>query len=237
MLDCLEQNPRRRPSATQIIDRLKKIPVSPEEHQPALPPATLRPETAAEARASAGRRKRAAGASGAPTPAASASASPISAFAAAAGGPPGTPMARTASNASDAGRQAGAPQPQRGGSPAPVAPAQGTFAGAPLAPAGSLPTPFGAAARRPSSATEGQLPAWGSEEDLASSSANPTEDAGTEPEGASRSLSLSRDPSLVAPPGRTASGALARAGSGLPPRPSPFASSKLAAHTPPSPSP
>ncbi len=53
MLDCLEQNPRRRPSAPQIIERLKKIPVSPREHAPALPPNMLRPSTPAEAAAEA----------------------------------------------------------------------------------------------------------------------------------------------------------------------------------------
>lgn len=56
MLDCLEQNPRRRPSAQQIIERLKKIPVSPREHAPALPPNMLRPSTPAEAAAEAAAR-------------------------------------------------------------------------------------------------------------------------------------------------------------------------------------
>lgn len=62
MLDCLEQNPRRRPSAQQIIERLRKIPVSSREHAPALPPNTLRPSTPAEAAAEAAAKAKAAAA-------------------------------------------------------------------------------------------------------------------------------------------------------------------------------
>jgi serine/threonine protein kinase len=56
MLDCLEQSAKRRPNAQQLIERLRKIPVSPLENAAPMPP--MRSEAAAEVAAT--RRARAA---------------------------------------------------------------------------------------------------------------------------------------------------------------------------------
>jgi hypothetical protein len=73
------------------------------------------------------------------------------------------------------------------------------------------------------------LPAWTSSEELLGS----TTEGGTDADAAaSRSLSLSRDPSLAFPGlsiGRAPSSQLARAGSGLPPKPSPLGGGRQAA--------
>ena len=145
---------RRRPTAVQLIERLRKIPVSPREHAPALPQGrtpTRRPTDPGAPRAVTGaaqpRVPLAAGASAAktapargppPSVARAADGEGISPFAMAAATATAADMPRLASNADGlAGKPSGTVLgSQEGSSLGPTA------SNALLAPAGSLPTPF-----------------------------------------------------------------------------------------------
>ena len=229
MLDCLEQNPRRRPSAQQLIERLCRIPVSPQEHVPALPPQQMRPESPAEAAAAAAAKAHAAAAQAQATAAASEHAAehaagaqdarqqddaappapvgvpgspqaPVSAFAAAAA----TAAEATPRTASNAGELLSKPS-------ASLSPLPGAFTGRVIAPATSLPSPFGNKQQSSSSFAEAQLPAWSSSDDLGSTEASRTASATTPGAPLSRAVSNTlggRWPSMQAqggvraPPGK-----------------------------------
>lgn len=227
MLDCMEQNPRRRPSAAQLITRLRKIPVSPLESQAALPPPGMRPGSppgppaAAAAAAQCGRPPawaaagRGGEAAGSEEQSGGGASMPVSAFGAASGSAFTARAGTSQATATGSGSSTSDLQLSQGDSLSPLqGPSRMGFMGASIAPAGSLPTPFGTSALKASGAGDAQLAAWSSSE--LPGSAEPS-DRGT---AAGRSSSMSREPSLAVPAalGRALSAALERAGSGLPPR-------------------
>jgi serine/threonine protein kinase len=245
MLDCLEQNPRRRPTAVQIIERLRKIPVSPREHAPALPQGSTPTRGMMVPRAVTGAAKPrvplGAGAAAAKTaparappgvPPVVAEGEGISPFAMAAAGAEAAAadMSRLASNAGDsiAGKPSGTVLGSQEDSSLALAPSS-----AMLAPAGSLPTPFKVVQqqqqqqqqeRQAQSELGTQLPSSEGSSDLVSSSRDPGSTAMSRA-GSGAVLSPSRKGSL---PVRPASRQPSLPGGGLPPGmprppPSPFA--------------
>jgi serine/threonine protein kinase len=182
MLDCLEHNPKRRPSAAQLVDRLRRMPVHPLERQAAAESYPMRRSSSSME------------GSGSMSP------PPASAFAAAARfSADHTP--RSVASDTLAMHMSALAQRRTLGSdyitPS-AAPVPGAFAGASLAPAGSLPTPFGAAAHHAGSPVDGTLPAWASDDELPSNSAARTDTGTTDVAGASGSLPPSQGSSLPA---------------------------------------
>lgn len=194
MLDCLEQNPRRRPSAQQLVERLRRIPVSPLEHQAALPPQAQRPDTQAEAAARLRHTPSMSAAHAPDGPSAAAvgvvapgAPSGISPFAAAAAAASTSP--RTASNASE---QQGARVASSSAAPSPE-PA--------MDPAGSLPSPF----KQDSSVAGTQLQTtYNSSDDLGSTPAS-SADHSRRGSTALPASAVGRQPSLPAGGSRASS--------------------------------